>query len=162
MESLATTTDNAGTTLGTTSEVLRDAELILSSAETALLALSDALDISILGTQPFLTASQRMADLAGTIGQFEGRAAALAANLDQNATDVASMADQVRRLTTDVDDLAERVEGFERIGELVGLLIGGIVLGALLTAWVAIAAAACAWAGWRLRRAATLEPPSAN
>jgi hypothetical protein len=157
MESLARTTDNAGTTLGTTSEALQDAELILRSTESALLALSDALDISILGNQPFLSASQRMAELAATVGQFQGRAGALASNLDQNAADVASMADQVRLLTTDVDDLARRVAGFDRIGDLVGLLIGGIVLGALLTAWVAIAAAGCAWAGWRLRAAGSAE-----
>jgi hypothetical protein len=157
MVSLASTTDNAGATLGTTSSALQDAELILESAETALTALAAALDISILGNQPFLTASQRISDLAATVGQFQGRASVLASNLDQNASDVASMADQVRRLGTDVEDLAVRVGDFDRIGELVGLLTGGIVLCALLTAWVAMAAAGCAWAGWRLRRA-TPEP----
>ena len=54
--------------------------------------------------------------------------------------------------------LAERIGGFDRIGELVGLLIGGIVLAALLTAWVAFAAAFCAWAGWRLRRRRPAAP----
>ena len=35
---------------------------------------------------------------------------------------------------------------------MVALLIGGIVLAALLTAWVAVGAAFCAWVGWKLRR----------
>ena len=70
----------------------------------------------------------------------------------QNATDATEMSDKVRSMQTEVDALATRVEGFARIGDVVNLLIGGIALGGLLTAWVAIGAAFLAWAGWRLRR----------
>jgi hypothetical protein len=162
MTSLAGTTDNAGTTLLTTAQTLDDAELVLASATDALNALADALDISILGNQPFLGASQRTAALAQTVASFQGRASALALNLQQNAADVDDIAEQVRALQVDVNDLATRVADFDRIGELVSLLIGGIILCALLTAWVAVAAAFCAWAGWRLRRAASAPVPSAN
>ena len=61
------------------------------------------------------------------------------------------MADRVRAMQAEVDELATRVEDFDRIGEIVNLVLGGIVLGGLLTAWVAIGAAFLAWAGWRLR-----------
>ena len=158
MTSLATTTSNAGTTLSTTSQVLIDAEHVLQQASDTLTVLSSALNISILGNQPFATASQRMSELAVTVSSFEARAAALGENLHRNAVDTEEMTGRIEDLGEQVDSLAERIGGFDRIGELVALLIGGIVLAALLTAWVAFAAAFCAWAGWRLRRHATPVP----
>jgi hypothetical protein len=165
MESLATTTANAGTTLTTTSQVLIDAQLVLDQAADTLTTLASALNISILGSQPFATASQRMTELAASVSSFESRAAALGENLHQNAVDAEAMTGRIEDLGEEVDTLSERIDGFDRIGELVNLLIGGIVLAALLTAWVAFAAAFCAWAGWRLRRQAVVvsvpvaEPP---
>jgi uncharacterized phage infection (PIP) family protein YhgE len=159
MESLASTTQNAGTTLQTTSEALTDARDVLESTSTALASLSDALNIDILGRRPFAAASENLAELALTIGTFEGKAETLALNLDQNATDATAMTDKIRQLTVQVDELASRVDGFDRISEMVNLLLGGIVLAALLTAWVGIAAGFCAWVGWKLRRIAAAGAP---
>ncbi len=54
-------------------------------------------------------------------------------------------------------DLATRIDAFDQAGEIVSLLVGGIILGGFLVAWLAIAAAFCAWAGWRLRKIGAAE-----
>ena len=153
MTALAATTEHAGTTLQTSGQTIAEAKAVLDSAATSAQALSESLNVSILGSQPFANASARLAELARSLTAFEAKADALAANLDQNASDAAAMADKVRAMQAEVDVLASRVEDFDRIGEIVNLVIGGIVLGGLLTAWVAVGAAFLAWAGWRLRHA---------
>jgi hypothetical protein len=152
MESLAITMENAGTTLETSSAAMGDAEAVLDTAAASMVSLSGALNISILGSQPFAGASRNLEELARTIDAFKGKATTLGMNLHQNSVDAGVMTAQVRDLKTQLNELAVRVTGFDRIGELVGLLIGGIVLCALLTAWVAVAAGFCAWVGWKLRR----------
>lgn len=151
MESLALTTDNASATLAASSQSIAEAQVVMASTAETLAALSSALDITILGSRPFATASERMAALAVAIRGYEARAQALAADLEQNAEDAERITGQVRELKRLVTELTTRVTSFDQLGELVGLLIGGIALAALLTAWVGLAAAACAWAGWRLR-----------
>ena len=158
MESLATTTQNAGTTLETSSEALTQARDVLAETSTTLVSLSDALNIQILGNQPFANASERLASLARTVNSFQGKAEALALNLHQNSTDATLMTDQIRQLKEQVNELASRITGFDRIGEMVGLLLGGAVLGGLLTAWIAIAAAFAAWVGWRMRKRPAPSP----
>ena len=152
MESLATTTGNAGTTLETSSAALADARDVLDSTATTLVSLSDSLNVTILGSQPFAKASENLASLARTVTTFEGKAQTLALNLHQNASDASVMTDQIRALKSQINELASRIAGFDRIGEMVGLLLGGIVLAALLTAWIAVAGGFCAWVGWKLRR----------
>ncbi len=152
MTSLAATTQHAGDTLQTSSGTIGEAKDVLASAATTAKSLSDSLNVSILGSQPFARASANLADLSQTLTSFEGRADELAASLDQNASDASDMAVKVRTMQGQVDELATRVEGFNRIGDIVNLVLGGIILAALLTAWVAVGAAFCAWAGWRLRR----------
>jgi hypothetical protein len=161
MESLAITMENAGTTLETSSAAMADAQAVLDTASASMLSLSGALNISILGSQPFAGASQNLEELARTIATFEGKATALGVNLHQNSVDAGVMTAQVRDLKTQLNELAVRVTGFDRIGELVALLIGGIVLCALLTAWVAVAAGFCAWVGWKLRRIGAVDEASA-
>jgi hypothetical protein len=161
MESLAITMENAGTTLETSSAAMGDAEAVLDTASASMLSLSGALNISILGSQPFAGASQNLEELARTIATFKGKATTLGMNLHQNSVDAGLMTAQVRDLKTQLNELAVRVTGFDRIGELVALLIGGIVLSALLTAWVAVGAGFCAWVGWKLRRIGTGDRSSA-
>jgi hypothetical protein len=161
MESLAITMDNAGTTLETSSQAMADAQAVLDTAAASMGSLAGALDISILGSQPFAGASQNLEQLARTIESFKGKAATLGVNLHQNSVDAGLMTDQVRNLKTQLNELAVRVTGFDRIGETVALLIGGIVLAALLTAWVAVAAGFCAWVGWKLRRIGASDGVSA-
>jgi hypothetical protein len=160
MESLAITMDNAGTTLETSSAAMGDAQAVLDTASASMLSLSGALNISILGSQPFAGASQNLEELARTIATFKVKATTLGVNLHQNSVDAGLMTTQVRDLKTQLNELAVRVSGFDRIGELVGLLIGGIVLSALLTAWVAVGAGFCAWVGWKLRRIGTGDEAS--
>jgi hypothetical protein len=153
MTALAATTEHAGSTLQTSGQTIAEAKAVLDSAATTAQALSESLNVSILGSQPFANASSRLAELSRTLTSFEGKADALAANLDQNASDAASMGDKVRTMQAEVDELATRVEDFDRISGIVNLVLGGIVLGGLLTAWIAVGAAFVAWAGWRLRHA---------
>ena len=160
MESLATTTQNAGTTLETSSQTLIDARNVLATTSDTLVSVADALNVTILGNRPFATASEKLASLARTISTFEGKAETLALNLHQNATDVGVMTDQIRLLKSQINELASAITGFDRIGEMVALLVGGIVLGALLTGWVAVGAGFCAWVGWRLRRIGASNGPS--
>lgn len=157
MESLAVTTGNAGATLTTSGAAMSDARDVLDAAAGSTVALAEALDISILGSQPFAQASERLQNLALTISTFKSKAEALAVDLDQNAADAAVMTGQIRQLKDQVTELASRIAGFDRIGEIVNLVLGGIVLVGLLTAWIAIGAAFCAWVGWRLRRAGAAD-----
>jgi methyl-accepting chemotaxis protein len=152
MESLAMTTENAGATLTTSAEAVAEAQLVLQDTASAAGALASALDISILGSKPFAGASERIGALALRIAAFDEQAGSLAQNLDTNAGDVTAMTAQVRELKSQVQELATAVADFDRIDQLVDLIIGGIALGGLLVAWVAVGAAMCAWVGWRLRR----------
>jgi hypothetical protein len=153
MDSLALTTDHAGATLRATSETLDGAQGVLGSVADTSVAVSDALGaFSILGSQPLAGASERLQGLARSVAAFQAKADGLATSLATNADDAATMTDQIRQLTDQVNQLAVQVAAFDRIDEIVGLLIGAAVICGLLTAWVALGAAFCAWAGWRLRR----------
>jgi hypothetical protein len=152
MDSVVITVDHAGNTLTTSGDALAHASSLLSTIATTSTDLASALDISILGSQPFASAANGIRKVSDQTTVFAQDATALAAALDANATDSATMAEQIRTAKTQVAELAASIMAFDRIDQIVGLLIGGIVLGGLLTAWVAVAAAGCAWVGWRLRR----------
>jgi hypothetical protein len=124
MAQAVTTIGNAGTTLSTTSETLGSAADVLG----------------------------RVADTSVDARTFEDKAGQLAANLAVNSSDTGGLADRVDELRGEVTSLETRVEAFEATGEIVSLLVGGILLLGLLVAWLAIAGAACAWVGLRLRR----------
>ncbi len=155
MDTLALSTDHAGATLVTSRDAVTHASDLLGELSSASDELATALDVDILGTRPFASAAARIRDVATRTTTLQKDTAGLALNLDSNASDVAIMSAEIRALKTQTQtaELAGAVAGFDRIDQIVGLLIGGIVLGGLLTAWVAMAAGACAWAGWRLRRA---------
>jgi hypothetical protein len=125
---------------------------VLERTSTTLVSLADSLNIEIFGSRPLAKASENLGELARMVATFEGKAETLALNLHQNAADVAVMTDQIRQLKVQVNELATRIAGFDRIGEMVNLLLGGIVLAALLTIWVGVAGGFCAWVGWKLRR----------
>jgi hypothetical protein len=160
MESLALTTQHAGETLATSSTTVGEAQLVLQDTASAAGALGTALDISILGSKPFAGASDRLAALALRLKDFEGQATTLAQNLGTNATDATAMTGQIRQLKEQIQELATTVADFDRIDQVVAMIVGGIALGGLLVAWVAVGAAICAWAGWRLRRAAPVAGTS--
>jgi len=158
MDGVATSIDNASTTLGTSRDGVVHAADVLGQMAGTSDELASALNVTILGQQPFTAAVTKLSDLSAKVRVFQGDATKLAANLDANASDVTQMAGQVRQLRSEVGDLAAAVAGFSSTREVVSLVVGGIVLAGLLTAWVAVLAAGIAWAGWRLRRAV---PPGA-
>lgn len=155
VDQLATTTNNAGATLRTTSAAVGAAGDALDDLATAADALADGLGFSVLGQQPLAGAAERFAALADQVRVFADGTDALAANLDTNALDVAELADRIRAVGTDVEELSARVASFDRTDEIIGLLVGGILLGGLVDAWLAVGAALAAWLGWRLRQAST-------
>ena len=55
-------------------------------------------------------------------------------------------------METRLRDYAERIAASTRIGAIGTWIAIGVLLGGLLATWLAIAAGACAWTGWRLRR----------
>ena len=81
----------------------------------------------------------------------------LSDNLSTNADDLTGLTTEIQQIGDMTEDLSARVDAFDQAGEIVSLIVGGIILGGLLVLWLAIAAAFCAWAGWRLRKAAAAE-----
>ena|SRR5829696_1288773 len=163
MAQTVTTVDNAGGTLTTTSETLASAGEVLGQVGVTADELSTSLDFSILGSQPLAGAAAQFGQLGAQVRGFEVKAAALSESLAVNATDTRALATEIDTLRDDVSSLSDRLAAFDTTGQLVGLVIGGILLLALLVAWLAIAGAACAWVGLRLRRqapAVVLEVPA--
>jgi len=152
MDTLAVTVEHAGDTLTASRDAMTHASDLLADIATTSTDLANALDISILGSQPFASAASGIRNVGAKTTVFAQDATALAVALDANVTDTTAMADQIRTAKTQASELAASIVAFDQIDQIVGLLIGGIVLGGLLTAWVAAAAGACAWVGWRLRR----------
>jgi hypothetical protein len=152
METLAVTVEHGGDTLASSRDAMVHAGDLLNDISTTSGELANALDISILGSQPFASAANGIRTVGDKSKVFAQDATALAVALDTNVADAAAMADQIRTAKTQVSELAASIVAFDRIDQIVGLLIGGIVLGGLLTVWVGLAAAGCAWLGWRLRR----------
>jgi methyl-accepting chemotaxis protein len=152
MDTLAVTVEHGGDTLASSRDAMTHAADLLKDVAATSTDLANALDISILGSQPFASAANGVRDVGAKTATFAQDATALAATLDANVADATTMAGQIRTATTQTSELAASVVAFDRIDQIVGLLIGGIVLAGLLTLWVAVAAAGCAWLGWRLRR----------
>ena len=157
METLAVTVEHGADTLTASRDAMTHAGSLLNDIATTSTDLANALDISILGSQPFASAANGVRNVGAKTTVFAQDAAALAVTLDANATDATTMAGQIRTAKTQASELAASIVAFDRIDQVVGVLIGGIVLGGLFTVWVAVAAAGCAWAGWRLRR---VPPPA--
>jgi len=152
MDSVAQSIDNASSTLGTSRDgVIHAADALGGVADTAE-SLATALDITIVGQAPFTSAVANLRALETKVRVFQDDAIKLAANLDQNTSDASTIASEVRDMRSQVAELAGALTSFARTREVVGLAAGGIVLGALLTLWQAVLAAAIAWMGWRLRR----------
>jgi hypothetical protein len=154
LDAVGTTADNASTSLGTASGSMSDAGAMLDQLAVLSDDMATTLEIQILGTQPFATVSPRFRELAVDARTLRDDAAGLAGALDTNAADVTALADRIARIGDEVDAISKRVTAFDRTEDLVRFLVGGIALAGLLVAWLGIAAAACMWAGWRIRRRA--------
>ncbi|HEU5203927.1 MAG TPA: hypothetical protein VFU17_06480, partial [Candidatus Limnocylindrales bacterium] len=82
---------------------------------------------------------------------FSEDATGIADALTTNSNDMGTLAERVALMETQLSDYAERVAESERIGQIGTWVALSVLLGGLLAAWLAIAAAGCAWVGWRLR-----------
>jgi hypothetical protein len=154
---LSSTTQNASATLHTTGALIGQAGSVIDDLAALSDELSTNLNFSILGQQPLAGASGRFKTFADRLRQFEGSTGNLQQNLETNADDLGSLVTEIDQVGDLVTQLGQQVDAFDNAGEIVRLMVGGIFLGALLTTWLAIAAAFCAWAGWRLRRIGTAE-----
>jgi hypothetical protein len=158
MDSVASSIDNASTTLGTSRDGVVHASDVLGQLGDTTTSLAGALDITILGNQPFTDSVAKLHDLEGRIRVFQDDAIKLAANLDRNTADVKTIAAEVREMRSQVAELAGAVTSFARTRQIISFATGGIALGAVLTLWQAILAGAIAWGGWRLRRVPKANP----
>ncbi len=158
VDHLASSTDNAGQTLRTTQAVVDAVGTVASGLSDTASRLGGALDVNILGQRPFSGAAGSLGTVSTQLDTLGTQITTLASNMETNADDMGEVARQVRQMSQDLTTVTTRIEEFDRTGEIVGLLIGGTLLGGLLVAWVGIAAAFCAWAGWRLRSLAAADP----
>jgi len=152
MDSVADSIDHASATLGTSRDGVAHAADVLGQLAATTDSLASALDITILGNQPFSGTVPQLRDLGTKIRVFQDDATKLAVNLDQNVGDAATIAGEVRDMRSQVAELAGAVTAFSKTREIVTLAVWGMVLAGLLTVWQAILAAAIAWTGWRMRR----------
>ena len=145
--------ENASATLDRTGASVQDARDVLEELASASDSLADSLGITIFGSQPFAGAAQRFRTFSDRVRVFGEDASGIGDALATNSADMSRLANRVALMETQLSDYAERVAESERIGEI-GTWIGvSVLLGALLAAWLAVAAGSCAWVGWKLRSA---------
>jgi hypothetical protein len=148
-----TSIENASATLETSSAAVLDARTVLDELATASDSLADSLGITIFGNQPFAGAAQRFRTFSDRVRVFSEDATGIADAIGTNSEDMSTLADRVALMETQLGDYAERVAGSERIGQVGTWVAVSVLLGGLLAAWLAVAAGACAWVGWKLRSA---------
>lgn len=143
--------ENASATLDRTGASVQNAREVLEELATASDSLADSLGITIFGSQPFAGAAQRFRTFSDRVRVFSEDATGIADALTTNSNDMGTLAERVALMETQLSDYAERVAESERIGQIGTWVALSVLLGGLLAAWLAIAAAGCAWVGWRLR-----------
>jgi hypothetical protein len=148
-----TSIENASATLDTSSAAVLDARTVLDELATASDSLADSLGITIFGNQPFAGAAQRFRTFSDRVRVFSEDATGIADAIATNSDDMSTLADRVALMETQLGEYAERVAGSERIGQIGTWVAVSVLLGGLLAAWLAVAAGACAWVGWKLRSA---------
>ena len=157
IDTLATSTAHAGATLNTTGALIDEAGLVIQDLAGVSDELANNLGFSVLGQQPLAGAAGKFRDFSVRLKAFQGMTGGLSDNLSTNADDLTTLTAEIKQIGSTSADLAARVDTFDQAGEIVSLMVGGIILGGLLVLWLAIAAAFCAWAGWRLRKVAAAE-----
>ena len=143
---------NASATLDTAGSAVQDAQDVLDDLAASTDALADSLGITIFGNQPFAGTAQRFRTFSERVRVFSEDAAGIADALSTNSGDMSTLADRVALMETQLNSYAERIAESERIGQIGTWILVSVLLGGLLAAWLAVAAAACAWVGWRLRK----------
>jgi len=153
MGSSATTLEDASLSLGSVQEALDDAARLLDRLATSTGELAEALHVTILGQQPFAATSQSFEDVSGDLDILATRAETLATEVETFHPDLEVVSADLRTVETAIRALAYRVNSFDGVEDLVGLMRGYALLSALSAAWLASLAAGCVWAGRQLQRA---------
>jgi hypothetical protein len=143
--------ENASRTLGTSAISVDHAREVLEELASATDSLAGSLGITIFGNQPFAGTAERFRTFSDRVRVFSEDATGIAASLTTNSDDLTALAERVTLMEDQLNDYAERVAGSERIGQIGTWIALSVLLGGLLAAWLAVAAGACAWVGWRLR-----------
>jgi len=162
IDKLAAATQNASATLHTTGAMVAQADTVIQELAGLSDELSSNLNFSILGQQPLAGAASKFQAFGQRLRDVEGTITTLQGNVETNADDMGALVGQIHQIGDLVSELGDRVQSFDRAAEIVRLIVGGIILGGLLVLWLAIGAALCAWAGWRLRKAAAEAPGQAQ
>jgi methyl-accepting chemotaxis protein len=152
MGSSATTLEDASASLSNVQEGLGDAARLLDRLATSTGELAEALNVTILGQQPFAGTSQSFEDVSGDLDILATRSETLATEVETFHPDLEVVAADMRTVETAIRVLAYRVNSFAGVEDLVGLMRGYAILSALLAAWLASLAAGCVWAGRQLQR----------
>jgi C4-dicarboxylate-specific signal transduction histidine kinase len=147
-----TSVENASRTLQTSGTTIVHARDVLDELASATDSLADSLNISILGRQPFAGTAERFRTFSERVRVFSEDATGISDSLSTNADDMSALAERVALMETQLNDYAKRVAGSERIGQIGTWVAVSVLVGGLLAAWLAVAAGACAWVGWRLRK----------
>ncbi|HUG95349.1 MAG TPA: hypothetical protein VMK30_04330 [Pleomorphomonadaceae bacterium] len=150
--SSATTLEDASASLGHVQEALDDAARLLDRLATSTGELAEALNVTILGQQPFAGTSRSFEDVSGDLDILATRSETLATEVESFHPDLEVVAADLRTVETAIRALGYRVHSFAGVEDLVGLMRGYALLSALLAAWLALLAAGCVWAGRQLRR----------
>ena len=162
IDKLAVSTAHAGATLNTTSALINQAGIVIEDLAGVTDELANNLGFNVLGQQPLAGAATRFRDFSTRLRTFGGMTGGLSDNLSTNADDLTGLTTEIQQIGDMTEDLSARVDAFDQAGEIVSLIVGGIILGGLFVLWLAIAAAFCAWAGWRLRKAAAVDAATAS
>ena len=153
MGSSATALEDASASLGSVQGALDDAARLLDELATSTGELAEALNVTILGQQPFAGTSQSFEDVSGDLDILATRSETLATEVETFHPDLEVVAADLRTVETSIRALAYRINSFDGVEDLVGLMRGYALLSALLAAWLASLAAGCVWAGRQLQRA---------
>jgi hypothetical protein len=159
MDSTAGAIEATTDAMGNVGVALDDAAGLLDRLGSTTADLADALNVTILGQQPFAGATENLEQIATDLETFAGHADTLASDIETMGPPLTQLAEDLRTVEESVGDLALRVDEFGGVERLVGLVRIYALLSAILAAWLAVLAAGCIWAGRRLRAAAV--PPAA-
>ncbi len=154
MDSTASAIEATTDALGNVGVALDDAASLLDRLSTTTTDLADALNVTILGQQPFAGAAENLEAIATDLETFAGHSGTLAGDIETLGPPLTQLADDLRTVEESVGALAVRVDEFGGVERLVGLVRIYAVLSAVLAAWLAVLAAGCIWAGRQLREAA--------
>jgi methyl-accepting chemotaxis protein len=139
--------------LGSVGATLDDSARMLDSLSSATADLADALEVTILGQQPFASLAGSFDQLSVDVERVARDTRLLVTQVGQVRPDIQSAAIDLRAVEASVSALAARVSDFGAVEDLVGLVRGYGLLSALISAWLAALAAGCIWAGRQLQRA---------